>query len=101
VEVRGTKPGAIYAQVTKEGTIRDLIGDYFRQIGASVDCIAPLFVSYAANALRASVIDLRYSASAKDTALQRTWAALLALFLYQNVAPAAAPRRNAAVVGAL
>jgi hypothetical protein len=101
VEVRGTKPGAIYAQVASRGPIRDLIEDYFLQIGASADCIAPLFASYAANALRASVIDLRHSASPKDRALQRTWAALLALFLYQNVAPATAPRRNAAVVGAL
>jgi len=101
VEVRGAKPGAIYAQVAKPGPIRDLIEDYFRQIGASVDCIETLFVSYAANSLRTSVIDLRHRASAKDRALQRTWAALLALFLYQNIAPAAVARQNAAAVGAL
>jgi len=79
VEIRSASPGAIYRAITQDGPTRDRIGNYFLRIRADPRLIEPLFVSYAAHALGSSVLDLGENASEKDRALQRTWAALLAL----------------------
>jgi hypothetical protein len=79
VEVRGTKPGAIYTVISRPGPVRELIEDYFRRIDADSDFIEPLFVSYLAHSLCFGLIELADEASAKDRLLQRTWAALLTL----------------------
>lgn len=97
VEVRGATPGAIYNSIVNPGSTRELIDGYFREIGSHPDCIAPLFVSYAANALRAGILDLRHDASEKDRSLQRTWAALLALFSYREISQDMAPEQDVAV----
>jgi len=86
VEVDGATAGAIYKAVMHPGRTRDLIEDYFRQIGANQRLIAPLFVSYAASALCAGVLDLGENASEKDRALQRTWAALLTMTRHNGAA---------------
>ena len=48
-------------------------------IGANLDIIEPLLISYAAHALGTSVVEMGNNASEKDRAMQRTWAAILAL----------------------
>jgi len=84
VEVRGTKPGAIFDSIATPGPVRELIEDYFDRIGANTDLIEPLFVSYLAHSLCAGVLDLGADASDKDCQLQRTWAALLMLMRYRG-----------------
>jgi hypothetical protein len=88
VEVRGTKPGAIYGAITEPGPVRQLIEDYFCRIGADSNLIEPLFVSYLAHALRSGVLDLAEEASEKDRLLQRTWAALLSLARHRGCSDA-------------
>lgn len=101
VEVDGATAGAIYKAIMQPGRTRDLIEDYFRQIDADQRLIEPLFVSYAANALCAGVLELGEKASEKDRALQRTWAALLTLTRHNGAAIPQDAVEQAAVVEAV
>lgn len=99
VEVQSATPATIYASIAGPGAGRDLIEEYFRLIGADPRLIEPLFVAYAADALRAGVLDLAENSSEKDRELQRTWAALLALARHRGPADASALVEPAALEG--
>ena len=79
VEIRDATPASVYAAIMEPGRTRDQIEKYFGAIGASRDFIEPLLVSYAAHALGTSLLGLGDDANEKDRALQRTWAAILAV----------------------
>ena len=79
VEIDDAKPGEIYAAFSEPGETRAHIENYFHAIGADPRWIEPLLISYAANSLAAGVLNLPHETSEKDRAMQRTWAALLAL----------------------
>jgi hypothetical protein len=84
VSIRHHSAGEIYRTMAAPGATRALLVRYFDALDVAPALVAPLFVSYLADALSESCVLHGMAAGAQDVALRTTWAALLNLAFHQG-----------------
>lgn len=84
VSLRNQSAGQIYGNMAAPGSTNVLFKRYFDAVDVAPELIAPLFVSYLADALSQNCLLHGMTAGAQDVALRTAWAALLNLAFYRG-----------------